>query len=75
MACLTESSAPLRKDDDYVVRVLPPLVISSEAEKYERPGVWERVSRKPFARDHVADNLCSHPSTVVSLHFASLRSR
>jgi hypothetical protein len=75
MACLTESSAPLRKDDDYVVRVLPPLVISSEAEKYERPGVWERVPRKSLARDRVSKISYPHACTVVSLHFASRRSR
>jgi hypothetical protein len=45
-ACLFEGSAPFRGDDDCKVRAYLPLVISSEVEKYERPGVWERGPRQ-----------------------------
>jgi hypothetical protein len=67
MACLSESSAPFRGKDDFVVRVLPPLVISSKAEKYERPGVWERgpVHASAFPRWRLSiansDSVLNHP--------------
>ncbi len=50
-------------------------VISSEAEKYDRPGVWGRRPRTAYAGDRIADNSYPHAFTVISLHCAALRSR
>jgi hypothetical protein len=58
-----------------IVSVQTLTVISSGAEKYDRPGVWGRRPRTAYAGDRMADNSYPHAFTVVSLHCAALRSR
>ena len=48
------------RDDDWKDCDKTPTVISSEAEKYDRTGVWGRSPCRPCVRVRVAENACLH---------------